>query len=202
MIRDALVKIKSDYAICSRIQNNNMIGKRINKRRQELNLSLRDLAQQTNLTASYLSQVERDMTDPSIKSLRRIADALKVPIMHFLEEESMSPNPVIRKGERKKLNLPASHIEYELLTPDLDRKMEMFVCRLQPEEENIAAPLRSPTEECLLVLSGCLCIEIEGNVYELNEGDSSYFEGQKLTKIYAKGKDEAVFVSAITPAVF
>ena len=59
-----------------------MIGKRINTRRQELNFSLRDLAQQTDLSASYLSQVERDMTDPSIKSLRKIADALKVPIMY------------------------------------------------------------------------------------------------------------------------
>ncbi len=179
-----------------------MIGKRINTRRQELGLSLRELAQQTDLTASYLSQVERDLTDPSIKSLRKIADALKVPIMYFLEEETESPNPVIRKGERKKLNLPSSRIVYELLTPDLDRKMEMFVCRLQPDEENIAAPLKSPTEECLLVLRGCICIELEGNVHELYEGDSIYFEGQKLAKIFAKGKDKAVFVSAITPAVF
>ena len=179
-----------------------MIGKRINTRRQELGLSLRNLAQHTDLTASYLSQVERDMTDPSIKSIRKIADALKVPIMHFLEEKTESPNPVIRKGERKKLNLPSSHVVYELLTPDLDRKMEMFVCRLQPDETNIAAPLRSPTEECLLVLSGCICIELKGSVYELFEGDSIYFEGQKLTKIYAKGKEESVFVSAITPAVF
>jgi transcriptional regulator with XRE-family HTH domain len=179
-----------------------MIGERIHTRRQELSLSLRDLAQQTDLTASYLSQVERDMTDPSIKSLRKIADALKVPIMYFLDEETEAPNPVIRKDQRKKLSVPSSHVEYELLTPDLDRKMEMFMCRLQPDEANIAAPLRSPTEECLLVLRGCICIELEETAHELHEGDSIYFEGQKLAKIYAKGTEETVFVSAITPAVF
>lgn len=57
-----------------------MIGERINSKRRELKLSLRDLAQRADLTASYLSQVERVITDPSIKSLRKIANALKVPI--------------------------------------------------------------------------------------------------------------------------
>ena len=137
-----------------------------------------------------------------LKRWGEAADVIHSEGFKILEEEAESPNPVVRKAERKKMNLPSSHIVYELLTPDLDRKMEMFVCRLNPHKENIALPLRSPTEECILVLSGCICIELEGSEYELHEGDSIYFEGRKLSKIYARGREESVFVSAITPAVF
>ena len=51
-----------------------MIGERIRVRRNELGLSLRALAKEVDLTASFLSQLERDQADPSIKSLRKIAD--------------------------------------------------------------------------------------------------------------------------------
>ena len=178
-----------------------MIGKRIRARRTELNMSLRDLAAQTDLTASFLSQIERDLADPSIKSLRRIASALNVPMLYFLAENE-NPNPVVRMHQRKQLKLPGSKVAYELLTPDLNRKMEMFVVRIHPSQKNIAHPLDHPTEECILVLEGCLCVKLGETEYELETGDSIYFEGSFLRGLSAKGDEPAVFVSAMTPAVF
>jgi transcriptional regulator with XRE-family HTH domain len=164
-------------------------------------MSLRVLAKKVNLTASFLSQLERGQTDPSIKSLRRIADALGVPMLSFLDE-SKEPNPVVRKDRRKKLVLPDSRVIYELLTPDLDRKMEMFIARVHPRQQNIVHPLPYPTEECILVLEGCLRIKLGENEYELEAGDSIYFECSGLCSLFAVGDEPAVFVSAMTPAVF
>lgn len=45
-------------------------------------------------------------------------------------------------------------------------------------------------------------VNLEGGEYRLEEGDSIYFEGRQLVQIYAEGEQEAVFVSALTPAVF
>ena len=164
-------------------------------------MNLSQLAEKIRKTSSYLSQIERDQGDPSIKSLHRIAAALDVPILYFLEKK-IDSNPVVRRNERKNLSLPSSRVTYELVTPDLDRKMEMFLCRVAPDGENIAHSLGTPTEECILVLQGTLNVELESGEYKLEEGDSIYFEGTPLVQIYAEGEGEAVFVSALTPAVF
>ena len=178
-----------------------MIGERINARRNELGLSLRALAKEAELTASFLSQIERDQADPSIKSLRRIADALGVPMLYFLAEDG-SADPVVRRDRRKRLVIPESGVTYELLTPDLDRKMEMFVARVHPSDENIAHSLPHPAEECILVLEGSLRVTLGENTYDLAAGDSIYFECSTLCSLLATGTEPTVFVSAVTPALF
>ncbi|NPV85130.1 MAG: helix-turn-helix transcriptional regulator [Anaerolineae bacterium] len=199
-----------------------MVGHRLNKRRQELNISLRKLAQMTDLTASFLSQVERGKANLSLNSLHRIAQALNVPLLYFLEEtahkasephipqtngkpadETLSYSPVITRSERPKLILPLSGVQYELLTPSVGRKMVALSGRLSPGSDNIARRLHEPTEEIIYVLQGSLLIGLDSGEYILNAHDTIYFEGRSLQKIICASTDEdAVWVSVITPAVF
>jgi transcriptional regulator with XRE-family HTH domain len=179
------------------------IGARIKQRREEVGLSLRELAKKTNLTASFLSQAERNLTNTSIDSLRRIAAALNVSILHFLAE-ARHQVPIVRKGNRAKLTLPDSGLTYELLVPDLTRKMEVFIGKLSPGKSNVVRkPLREPTEECILVLTGTLEIGLDSNLYDLEEGDSIYFDGGQLSSLSNSSETERVeWVSIITPPVF
>jgi transcriptional regulator with XRE-family HTH domain len=70
-------------------------------RRHELGISLGVLAERTGLTASFLSLVERDLSKPSLDSLRSIAEALAVPTFYFSQESSIgraaAQNPVVRE---------------------------------------------------------------------------------------------------------
>ena len=177
-----------------------MVGKRIKQRRSEIKISLRTLAKEVDLTASFLSQVERDLTEPSLRSLRRIARALNVSMLYFLEEENTQP--LVRRNRHKRLHLKDERVAYEVLTPDIKRRMDMIVVELHPSEENIAYPLAHPTEECILVLEGKLLVQLGNTEFILETGDSIYFEGPRLKKLKAAGEEQAVFVSAITPAVF
>lgn len=177
------------------------LGQRIKARRKELSLSLRELAGQVELTASFLSQVERDLTSPSIESLRKISKALDVPIFYFLVEENVD-SPVVRRTQRRKLILPDSHLIYELLTPDLNRKIEVVMVALEPGENSAATPLRGHTEECIYVLQGQLEIVLGETIYHLASGDSIYFEGPMLRYLAAKGDETLRFISIITPPVF
>ena len=194
----------------SKVQDSVAIGLKIKQRRQELELSLRELARRIGLTASFLSQVERGQTNTSIDSLRRIATALDVPVLHLLSDshtDTAAPagpkhNPVVRANHRSRLSLPDSHVTYELLTPDLARKMEVFTGRLLPGKENVARPLREPTEECIYVLSGALCVGLDTDEYILYSGDTIYFEGASLRKLACASDEEAVWISIITPPVF
>lgn len=177
------------------------LGQRIKARRKKLKLSLRELANQVGLTASFLSQVERDLTSPSIESLRKISDALDVPIFYFLVEPNVK-NPVVRRNERRKLTLPVSELTYQLLTPDVNRKIEVVLAELNPRDEPIPLTLHEDTEECIYVLQGQLEIRLGEDVYQLGPGDSVYFEGIMLRYLAAKGDETLRFISVITPPIF
>src|SRR5512139_1130118 len=95
-----------------------MVGARIRQRRNELGYSLRELGARTNLTASFLSQVENGQCSLSLASLQRIATALEVPMFAFLEN-SPPPTPVMRASERTRLDISDPEICYELLSRNL-----------------------------------------------------------------------------------
>jgi transcriptional regulator with XRE-family HTH domain len=183
------------------MMDENVLGERIKSRRNDLGMSLRALAKEVDLTASFISQLERGQADPSIKSLRKIADALGVPLFYFLIDNGEA-GPVVRKNARKRLQLPKSRVICELLTPSIQRKMEMFIVTVDPSRGNFAQTLSQPTEECILVLDGELSVQITDQKYTLEEGDSIYFNGSNLNAIRAVGNRESTFISAITPAVF
>jgi transcriptional regulator with XRE-family HTH domain len=178
-----------------------LLGERIRAKRKERGKSLSELSQLTGLTASFLSQVERDVTEPSITSLRKIAKALDVPIFYFLlDAEEFSP--VVRSEDRKVLKFPQSHLTFELLTPDLSRQMELMMATLEPGTSTCDEPLTHPGEECTFVLQGEMEIQVGEDIYHLKEGDSIYYYCAIPHKITSVGKKDLVFISAITPPSF
>lgn len=180
-------------------------GEQIRARRKELGLSLEELAQRTGLTASFLSLVERDMSNPSLESLRHIAEALEVPPFYFSADgpaAAMSPHPVVRRAERIKITFPPGDVTSELLVPNLRSKLEVFISRVQPAAGNVARAPKTASEECLYVLEGRLRVVLNDQEYILEAGDSIYIHGFALREICAIGEGEAVFLSAITPPIF
>jgi transcriptional regulator with XRE-family HTH domain len=183
------------------MENKPILGKRIRKRRKELNLSLRALAEKTNLTASFLSQLERGITNSSLKSLQRIADALNVPLLYFLADHS-NVSPVVRAGQRSKLELDDNTLLYELLSPNQAGKLEAMMRSLKPGGETVARPLSVETEQMIFLLEGALTVTLKDREYVLNAGDSIYFNGSNLVKLTSGGESQARWISVITPPVF
>lgn len=194
------------------------IGQRIKKRRLELDITARELARRTSLSASFISQLERGKSKISLESLRLIAEHLDISMLAFLEEDTppvpapipavptpkpTSYEPITRSGKRAQLTFPDSGVSYELLTRDLSRSMEAMVGHLAPGTGNIARRLRMPTEEFIYVLSGSLLVELKSADYTLNAGDTIYFEGEELIQLVCVSKNEdAVWLSVITPPAF
>jgi transcriptional regulator with XRE-family HTH domain len=178
------------------------LGARIKARRSELDLSLRDLAAATRLSATFLSNLERGLANPTLDSLRRVSNALNTPIL-YMADPAPGASPVVRHDQRRSIALSGGHIRYEILTPTLNKKMVLFQTRVTAEDGNIVAgPLAEPTEECLVILSGEIAICLAGQTYIMEAGDSIYFEGRSLESIHVVGEGEARYISAITPPVF
>jgi transcriptional regulator with XRE-family HTH domain len=177
------------------------VGARIRARRKELGMSLGELAGRTDLTASFLSLIERNRNNPSLDSLYRIAEALDVPPFYF-SQQAATRNPVVRHGERIKITFPPGDVTSELLVPNLRSRLEVFVSRVRSAAGNVARTPKTDSEECLYLMEGRLRVVLDDQVYELEAGDSIYIHGFALREIRALGDTEAVFLSAITPPIF
>jgi transcriptional regulator with XRE-family HTH domain len=174
------------------------LGDRLCARRKGMGLSLRALAERIGVSASFLSQVERARASPSFATLIVISRALEVPAYYFLLE---SPDAVVRRDQRRKLGVPGSSMVYELLCPDLHRSMEVSLGRLGAGRASSEQPLSHATEEFILVLQGCMEVELGARVYRLELGDSIYHHGVVPHRYLAVGHQGLVFLSAISPPI-
>jgi transcriptional regulator with XRE-family HTH domain len=181
------------------IERDDALGRRIREFRTEQGLTLAGLAARVGVTRSFLSSVERGQAYPSILVLRGIAAALEVPVF-LLFTGGESNGVVVRRKERRIIRSPTARFSYELLSPDLQHKMEMIITRLEPGAGS--APMAHEGEECALVLRGTVVLTIGGADYELQEGDSIYYNSGLPHNVRVVGDEQAEIVSAITPPSF
>lgn len=185
-----------------------MLGARIREIRQAKGLTLNELAQKTQLTASYLSQLERDILEPSLSSLRKISVALGVPIYVFLSEDDDRDCVLIRANQRKKLNLPNSSIVYEFLTPmasdkEAQPKMEIIYYQLEPMSWSSEDYIVHAADECIFLLQGRIELYLGEEKYMVNEGDSIYIRENIPHKFYNPLPDKkAIGISTICPPIY
>ena len=178
-----------------------IIGSRIKEYRLSQGLSMRELGRQTNLSVSFLSQVERGLVSVSINSLKRIAEALDVSILFFLDDR-LDDDPIVRAGDRKKISPPGYSDYIEVISPGLGQKAEVILGRMSPGSFYDSLPLKFPTDECIYIIDGSLKIEMEGKEYHLNPGDSVCFKGSSLSRFGCVSENPASWVWVITPPVF
>ncbi|MDR1901830.1 MAG: helix-turn-helix domain-containing protein, partial [Treponema sp.] len=76
------------------------LGARIRAQRIKHNLKITELADQTGLTSSTISQVERALISPSIATLKKLCDAINIPISYLFEDADAADQeePADRNG--------------------------------------------------------------------------------------------------------
>jgi transcriptional regulator with XRE-family HTH domain len=186
------------------------LGPRIRALRLEKELTLQAVAGRARVSQSLISQVERGLASPSVNTLRRIAGALDVPIAALFLGGGMSDDErdmagsrlVVRRSERKRLHVPRSKVVYELLTPDLNRKVEFIWIEYEPGAITHIEPMSHPGEENALCLEGSVVVTIDGQEFVLTQGDSISFDSGRLHQVENRSKRKALLVSAITPPAF
>jgi len=177
------------------------LGSQLRKLRETRSLSLRALASEVDVTASFLSQVERGLSSPSLATLRQLAAFFEVPVFQLLVEYEIS-RPVVRADERVCIKLPDSPMSYELLSSGTARSIEMFIVRVDTPHVNLYRRLSAPSEECLHVVSGTVMIEFGGETHTLTAGDSATYDSMSLTSIMSGSDEELVMIVAVTPPSF
>lgn len=174
------------------------VGARIRSTREARGLTVRELASRSRLSTGLISQVERGLTDPSLQTLRSIAKVLSTPLFDFFADTDPADVAVVRSGTRMTIRSPHGALTYERLSPGSGR-LEMLEGTLQPGGSSSDEPWSHPSEECVVVTTGTLLVEVADHHHRLTPGDSCYFDS-RLPHRYVNDSDEPTsFTLAITP---
>jgi len=174
-------------------------GQRIRALRLRQKLTLVELARRTGYTAGFISQVERDITNPSITSLRKIAESLGEPVSTFLAETSPK-NPVVRRHERPRIMFFRARARDYVLTPSLAGYLQVIYTEVLPGGGSGARPhTHESDEECAVVLKGQLKFWVGEEEYFLEAGDSITLSSRVPHRWKNAGRGQAAILWAMTP---
>jgi len=179
------------------------IGEKIKELRKKQGMSIAELAEKSELSSGLISQIERNIVTPSIVSLWKIARSLQVSVGYFFDEDNQDiTNPVVTKNTRKRIMASNNNAIYELLSPDLNRKIEFLYITIKPGDYSSKDFVVHEGEECGIVIKGRLMVKMKDREYILEEGDSIYFDSTIPHKYINIGDEVCESVWAMTPPSF
>jgi transcriptional regulator with XRE-family HTH domain len=163
-------------------EDDRRLGSCLRAIRKERALSIQTLADRCGLSIGMLSQVERGLSTPSIRSLRLLSIALDVPISRFFahsdEEVPIGSPYILRKAARSSLRLTPTGVRKESLTPLGDGVLELYELTLAPGGTSGPEFYSHGGEKAGLVTFGVMRLWLEEEPHLLGEGDSFRFYSQ------------------------
>jgi transcriptional regulator with XRE-family HTH domain len=165
------------------------LGRRLRELRTARGLRLSDLARQSGLSVSFLSQVEQGQSDIAVGRLMRIAHALQIPLTELVELPALPARPLVRAGERATLPTPTEGLRIELLADGLSDGAVYAISHLAPGSSIEARGDRPPGQEYFIfVLDEPAVIEFaSGDPITLEEGDSISFTSEDFLRLTNPG---------------
>jgi transcriptional regulator with XRE-family HTH domain len=183
--------------------NASALGRRIRLLREGMDLSLRDLADRSGVSAQMLSQVERGETCPTIAVAERIAAGLELTLSQLLRLDEGDGVTVVRYGERRDGGVAAYGHRFEVLTPALPgQRLELSEHFLAPGGETGGRgdpPIHEAgSRETAVVTQGKLRLVCDGAPYDLSEGDCVTFDADLPHHFENPGDSDARFYAVVS----
>jgi transcriptional regulator with XRE-family HTH domain len=174
------------------------LGQRLRAVRLERGESLREVGDAASVSESFLSQVERGLTSPSVISLRRIANALGVHIIELLASQEDGGH-LVRVKDRGRYLDPRHGSSDEFLTPRSARRLQVNLSEIDPGQGIREAYTHDSDEECVIVLLGKLDMTANGASYALEEGDALLLNPRLPHSFVNPGPGQARVLWVMTP---
>jgi transcriptional regulator with XRE-family HTH domain len=177
-------------------------GPRVRALREGMDLSLRDLAERSGVSAPMLSQVERGETSPTLAVARRISAGLELSLSQLLRLDESEGVTVVRARERRQGGAAARGHRYEVLTPPIPgQRAEVSLHTLRPGAATAGVddpPMHEPgSRETAVVLEGRLRLVCGGIEHDLGEGDSVTFDADLPHHFENPGDSDARFHAVV-----
>jgi transcriptional regulator with XRE-family HTH domain len=181
------------------------LGSRIKQLRTSRQISLEDVAEQTNLDVSLLKKIEEEKIVPSLAPLIKIARALGVRLGTFLDDNDQLGPAIVRAGGQEKGvrftsqgSLTREHLNfYSLAFNKAGRSMEPFIVEIEPAEQSDYMLSSHEGEEFIYVMEGKVEINYGKDIFILDPGDSIYMDSVILHNVHAADNQPAKILAVI-----
>lgn len=179
------------------------LGADLRALRKARGMTLQELSARLDRSVGWLSQVERDLSNPSISDLKLIASVLDVSVSTLFRHDAAPAEEagyIVRQSARRPIGSRVAGLVEELLSPDLTDDFEMLVSTFEAGSQLTEPTLRG-TQEVGYLISGRLNLEIAGRMYAVGPGDSFRVRGEPFRWINPYD-EPAVAVWVIAPPVY
>ena len=177
-----------------------IVGSRVKALRESSEMSLRDLAARSGVSAPMLSQVERGETSPTLHVARRIAAGLELRLSQLLRLDEGHHVTISRADSRRRSQRGGHKIE-ELTPPLPGQRADVSLHTLKPGAATGGSadpPMHEPgSRETAVVLTGTLALVVDGSRLELRAGDSVTFDADLPHHFENEGEEPTRFLAVI-----
>src|SRR5262245_10752859 len=175
-------------------------GARVRSLREAMDLSLRDLAERSGVSAPMLSQVERGDTSPTLAVAQKIAAGLDLSLSQLLRLDEDRHVVVVRSGRGRTRRRRGHRVE-ELTPPLPGQRADVSVHTRAPGAAAGAPddpPVHEPgSRETTVVVEGTAELFIDGQRHQLQEGDSVTFDADLPHHFENNGETDARLIAVV-----
>ena len=167
------------------------LGQRLNQLRKQSGLTLMKLSELTDLSVGFLSNIERDLTSPSISNLQKICGALHIDLVKLIQP-AVDDKAVVRAGDRREMFYSQkSKIKYELITEG-SKRINGICITMEKGADYGKISSGHASDELGIVVKGQMELTIGDNTYVLSEGDTAYIEANVVHSYKNIGDSECI----------
>jgi transcriptional regulator with XRE-family HTH domain len=164
--------------VLNQVINTPTLGQRLRERRKELGLTTHQLAKDSGLTVGFISQIERDISRPSLTSLYSVARALQTSVDCFLSEAPPRPHQMVSHStQRATFSLGQTEPFYEFLEPGFDEaQLNAVITHIPPgfTSETVS----HEGEDFVYLISGEMVYVVDGVEFPLQAGGTLHFSSK------------------------
>ncbi len=178
-----------------------MDGKKVREMRKLKGMTIEELSYKSGFTSSYISQVERNLIEPSLTALGKICKGLNISPYYFFDDGS---NVVVTKKEdRQKLTMPGKDNEYEYLVPISEEykskvKMRIYKYILNPGTWDSDKFSIIDSDKCVIITKGKLIVNFAEYNEIIEEGDSIYICSNVPHKLFNPSDEKVEMICVVS----
>ncbi|MFN8593508.1 MAG: MerR family transcriptional regulator [Thermomicrobiales bacterium] len=176
------------------------IAQRLKAMRSQLGLTVRQVAERTGLSASYVSSVENGYTRPSVAGLLKLSQAYGANILSFYGPSPQPRRRLVRAGAAEVIAMGDPGVGVALLTPH-DSAVEVHLFALAPGASS-GGSYRHEGDEFWYVLAGTLGVWLNEQFFRLEAGDCLAFASTDHHRFANLANGVTTFIGGNTPSTF
>jgi transcriptional regulator with XRE-family HTH domain len=179
-------------------EGNAVLGERVRELRLDKSMTLKALAAASGLSAGMLSQIENNLVDPSLATLRKLATVFDSSIAALFTEPNTAAVHISTPSTRRMIGSRTGEVQYERLTPGRG-DLEVLKTDIPPGHSSSSEAWGHPSSECVYVVRGIFTIEVDGETYELAEQQSITFDSRLQHRYMNLSDSVTTILIAVTP---